>query len=87
MTIHNNNMNYIYVLFYTKYDVRNYVETVEYENKYVEFRKVNSFGNYHFTNFEELEDGNVYVINKAYKNNYDLENHKVTEFKRYLVIE
>lgn len=82
-----NNMNYIYVLFYTKYDVRDYVETVEYENKYVEFRKVNSFGEYHFTNFEEFEDENVYVINKKDKDKYNLENHKVTEFKRYLVIE
>lgn len=82
-----NNMNYIYVLFYTKYDVRNYVETVEYENKYVEFRKVNSFGNYVFTDFTELKDENIYVINKKDKDKYNLENHKVTEFKRYLVIE
>ena len=80
-------MNYIYVLFYTKYDVRNYVETVEYENKYVEFRKVNSFGNYVFTDFTELKDENIYVINKKDKDKYNLENHKVTEFKRYLVIE
>ena len=82
-----NDMNYIYVLFYTKYDVRDYIETVQYEDEHVEFRKVNSFGNYVFTDFEELADGNIYVINKKDKEKYNLENHKITEFKRYLVVE
>lgn len=84
-------MNYIYVLFYTKYDVRDYVETVEYENKYVEFRKVNSFGNYHFEEFKDLEDKeeNVYVIPKKDMKNYNLDESKfnITEFKRYMVVE
>lgn len=80
---------YIYVLFYAKYDTRNFVETVNYENKYVEFRKVNSFGNYYFDNIENLElnDKDVYVIKKEDKNKFNLENYKIKEFKRYIVFE
>lgn len=80
--------SYMYTLFYTQYDTREFVETVEYENKYVEFREVNSFGKYHFEKINDLEtEENVYVIRKEEKDNYNLEDCKVTEFEKYLVIE
>lgn len=79
--------SYIYVLFYSKYDTRDFVKTVEYERQDVEFRNVLGFGKYKFSDIQEIEDGNVYVINKKYRNDYNLENYKVTEFEKYLVIE
>lgn len=81
------NINYIYILFYSQCDTREFVDTVEYENEYVEFRKVNSFGNYHFDKIDELEDGNVYIIKKTDKDNYDLQDENIVEFEKYIVIE
>ncbi len=81
--------NYIHVLFYTKYDTRKFVETVYYEDPYVEFKNVKSFGKYHFENIDnlEIEDGNIYVIKKEDKDNFDLNKYKTKEFKKYFVIE
>ncbi len=81
------NVNYIYILFYSKYNTRNFVDTVEYENKYVEFRKVNSFGKYHFDKISDFNDNCVYVIKKSNRDLYTLDNHKIKEFKKYVVIE
>ena len=81
--------NYIHVLFYTKYDTTKFVETVDYEDPKVEFKKVNSFGKYYFDDIKELntKENNVYVIKKEEKEKFDLENVKITEFEKYLVIE
>ena len=81
--------NYIHVLFYTQYDTRKFVETVDYEDETVEFKKVNSFGKYYFEEIKELkpEENNVYVIKKEEKENIDLKNYKITEFEKYIVIE
>ena len=81
--------NYIHVLFYTKYDTRKFIETVYYEDPYVEFKNVKSFGKYHFENIDnlEIEDGNIYVIKKEDKDNFDLNKYKTKEFKKYFVIE
>ena len=79
--------NYIYVLYYTKYDTRDFVETVEYENEYVQFKNVLSFGKYHFEDIKEINPEHVYVIRKADMIKYDLEGHRITEFEKYVVIE
>lgn len=81
--------NYMHVLFYTKYDTRKFVETVDYENPYVEFRKVNSFGNYHFEDITDIneDENNIYVVKKDDLKKYDTDNHKITEFKKYVVIQ
>ena len=81
--------NYIHVLFYTKYDTTKFVETVDYEDPKVEFKKVNSFGKYYFDDIKELntQENNVYVIKKEEQDKFNLENVKVTEFEKYLVIE
>ncbi len=80
---------YIYVLFYTKYNTKEFVETVEYDAPDMPFRQVISFGNYHFEDISELEnnENNVYMIEKADKELYDLEGFKVTDFESYVVIE
>ena len=81
------NVNYIYVLFYSNYNTRDFVDTVEYENKYVEFRKVNSFGKYNFDKISNFNDDYVYVIKKSDKDLYALDDYKIKEFKKYVVIE
>lgn len=81
------NVNYIYVLFYSNYNTKDFVDTVQYENKYVEFRKVNSFGKYHFDKISDFKDHCVYVIKRANTHLYTLDNCKVKEFKKYVVIE
>ena len=83
--------SYIYVLFYSEYNTRDFVETVQYHNQYVEFRQVEAFGNYHFDTIDnlKLDDENIYVIKKQDKGKYNLEEKdcKITEFNKYIVIE
>ena len=81
--------NYIHILFYTEFNTKEFVETVDYEDPTVEFKKVNSFGKYYIDDIKQLdvENGNVYVIKKEDKDNFDLSKYKVTEFEKYLVIE
>ena len=64
-------------------------DSFDYEDIYVEFKNVKSFGKYHFDNIENLEinDKNVYVIKKEDKENYNLDNYKITELKKYIIIE
>lgn len=80
--------SYMYTLFYTQYDTKEFVESVEYENLYVEFRVVNSFGKYYFQDIDDIEiDGSIYIIKKEDIEKYDIENYRVTEFEKYVVIE
>lgn len=81
--------NYIHILFYTQYDARDFVNTVYYEDPYVEFRNVKSFGKYRIENIDELEliNGNVYVIKKEDVEKFNIEDSEIKEFKKYLVIE
>lgn len=79
--------NYIHVLFYTQYNTQNFVKTVKYEDEHAEFKDVLSFGKYHIEDIKEMNQGNIYVIKKENKNNYDLENYRVKEFEKYIVIE
>lgn len=78
---------YIYALFYTNYNTEEFVNTVNYEDKNVEFRNVLGFGNYHFEKIKELYKGNIYIIKNYEKQNYDLTNYTITEFEDYVVIE
>lgn len=82
---------YIYVLFYSKYDTRKFVNTVEYYDKDVEFRQVKKFGNYNFTDIKILDDNidNVYVVLQQELENYDFnsENFKITQFDKFVILE
>ena len=86
-----NEINYIFVLYYTQFNTNEYVKTVDYEDEYVEFRQVNSFGNYYFKNIEEIENASnkAYIVKKDKMKKYDInkEDFKITEFKKYVVIE
>ena len=80
---------YIYVLFYAKYNTKNFVDTVKYENEYVEYRQVEQFGKYHFVDITNNIDitNNVYVVNKEQKDNYNLDKYNIKEFDNYIIIE
>ncbi len=80
---------YIYVLFYTQYDTNEFVRTVKYDNPSLPFRQVIEFGNYHFEQIEQMENDEniVYMIKKEDKELYKLDDFKVTEFEKYIVVE
>ncbi len=82
---------YIYVLFFTKYDTRNFVDTVEYYNEGAEFEQVKSFGNYRIGTIKNIEEPkeNVYLIRKDSIEDYNInkEEWKIVEFEKYYVIE
>ncbi len=80
---------YIYVLFYTEYNTKDFVDTVEYLNPNSQFRQVKGFKNYHFTKIDDMVNNKnvVYMIKSRDKDLYKLENFKVTEFDKYIVIE
>ena len=80
---------YIYVLFYTEYNTKDFVNTVKYENEYVEYRQVEQFGKYHFIDIiDDLDTtNNVYVVKKEKKDNYNLGNYNIKEFDNYIIIE
>lgn len=86
-----NKINYIFALYYTQFDTNDYVKTVDYEDENVEFRQVNSFGNYYLQSIDEIknEENNAYVIRKEDLEKYQInqEEFKITEFEKYVVIE
>jgi len=77
---------YIYTLFYTKYNPKDYIETVEYFYKDINFEVIKSFGKYNFYIPETTEEKSVYVVLKDI-NNIDMEKFKITEFERFIVLE
>lgn len=83
------NMPYIFVLYYTEYNVNDYIESVEYYNEGSDFEKVKSFSNYNFYLPATLDDGNVYIVSTYDNiyNNIDLTDYNVTYFGNYYVID
>ena len=88
------------MLFYTKYNTNDFVNSVEYYNEGGAFRQVKTFKNYHFININELEasSNNVYLVNynmfediKQNQNKYEIENleeqFNIKEFEGYVVLE
>ena len=80
---------YIYVLFYTKYNTKDFVNTVEYKDPTVAFREVISFGKYHFQEITNIDSSknNVYLIEKAELENLDTADFKTTYFGEWVVLE
>ncbi len=81
---------YIYVLFYAKKDVNEFINTVEYFNQErYGFDNVKSFGKYKFylpQNIDKNENaGYIVPINEEI--NIENEKFKITEFKEFKVIE
>ena len=77
---------YIYTLFYTKYNTKDYVETVEYFYKDINFEVIKSFGKYNFYIPETVEENSAYVVLKDGVN-INTEEFEITEFERFLVLE
>lgn len=77
---------YIYTLFYTEYNPKNYIETVEYFEENINFEKIKSFGKYNFYLPENLNENSAYVVLKNVAN-IDTEKFTVTEFERFVVLE
>ena len=78
---------YIYVLYYTKYNPHEFIDTVQYFPENREFDRVKSFGKYNFylpDNFEEKDC--VYVISKDNEFNINYDNFEVKEFKRFVLL-
>jgi len=77
---------YIYTLFYTKYNPKDYIETVKYFYKDINFEVIKSFGKYNFYLPETLESNSAYVVLKDIAN-INVEDFKITEFERFMVLE
>lgn len=82
---------YVYVLFYTKYDPREFYKTVEYQNPQAEFRPVLGFGNYRFIPVEGSitpEPDSFYIVENDKVGLFgDVQPKKSTGFKNYTVLE
>lgn len=84
--------SFTFVLFYTKYDPREFHRTVNYSNPNTEFRPVASFGNYKFINIQgsiEASDNSYYIVENFQVNNLTgvKEPKNIKQFKRFTVLE
>ena len=75
----------VMALFYTKFDPREYVETVVYETHNAEFRFVSSFGKYHIGIPEEKESSAVYVVSNDRLGEFDDDVFEIKQFEYYSV--
>lgn len=82
---------YVYVLFYTKFDPREFYKTVHYANPNTEFRPVTSFANYRFVAIEGNpvpEDNCFYIVENDKVSQFtDKAPKRVERFKKYTVLE
>lgn len=79
--------SYMHVLFYTEYNTNDFVNTVHYEDPKAAFKNVLGFGKYRFSAIQNIDHDKVYVIKKEDKDLIENTSYKVTEFKRYYVLE
>lgn len=78
---------YIYVLYYTKYDVKKYLDTVQVFQENAKFDNIKSFGRYNFYLPQDYnEKDSLYVFAKNSVEYIDEEVFDVKEFEKYLVI-
>lgn len=79
---------YIYTLFYTKCDVREFIDTVNYATTTEEFNAVKSFNNYYFYIPQEWQEENaIYIIKKSEGKYYELEGYQIKEINGFLLIQ
>lgn len=80
---------YIYVLFYSKYNPKEFNESVQYSTSGANFEQVKSFGKYYFylpEDFDE-ESNAVYVVQNSKELNIDEWKYEVTTLNRFTIIE
>ena len=81
--------NYTLVLYYTEYDVHDYIESVTFSNPGSAFENVTSFKGYVFSLPHKLKTGNTYIVYN-YDNKYteeEMKKYEVKHFKYYSVID
>ncbi len=81
--------NYTLVLYYTKYNTRDYVDSVVFTNPGSAFENVKSFSGYVFSLPSKLEKGNTYIIYNS-DNTYSedkLSKYHVEHFQYYSVVD
>ena len=79
---------YIYVLYYTKNNPHEFIDTVQYFPENQEFDRVKSFGKYYFYLPNDFEENDcAYVISKNKDLQLDYEKFQIKEFEKYLVLE
>ena len=79
---------YIFVLFYSKYNTWDYVNTVKYTDIKQEFQNVEKFGKYNFERINKIESRNVYVVKKEDVNNYQIDEEiwNIENIEEYSII-
>ena len=79
---------YIYVSLYSKYNTKDFNNTVEYYTKGQNFDQVKSFGKYNFYIPDNIgKEKAVYVVQNGKKLDIDYSEYKVTTLERFTIIE
>ena len=76
--------NYIYYLFYSKYDSSLFVKkrkAYDFDNQ---FYKVSRIGNVYFE-LDEINSNNVYIVSNEELSKYDFSSFKIKKFDNYFV--
>ena len=79
------NQPYIYVLFYTKTPVKEYIDTVSYYRSNIGNEMIKSFSKYNFYIPEEIDNNAIYIVPKDYE--YDYTKFNCKDFRSYMVLE
>jgi len=80
------NGNYILTLFHTKYDTKNYIESVEYYDENAEFRMAKNYGRYNFYIPSNIDYSANYIVNNSELEKFNTENFNIKMFKNYSVV-
>ena len=80
---------YIYYLFYNKVNPHDYIDTVKYFRENGSFDNVKAFGKYRYYLPESIEpvESTAYVLRKDNGLDINYSKWKVTEFKKFIVLE
>ena len=80
------NGNYMLVMFYTKYDVNKYIDTVKFFDIDYEFDIAESFGNYKFYLPKEIDYTANYIVHNSELDRFDKTKFDITTFKYYSAV-
>lgn len=78
---------FIYVMFYSEYNVNDYIKTVEYFSEDGIFDNVKSFGRYNFYLPEEIKENSIVVVPKSEEPNYDAELKRKVTINEFCIYE
>ncbi len=80
------NGNYMLVLFYTKHNVLDYMNTVKFYESDYEFKMAESFGNYIFYLPKEIDYTANYIVHNSELDRFDKTKFDITTFKYYSAV-